>query len=223
MDLEGLQACLEYRFSPEGRTLAKQAVTHRSYQAEASYERLEFLGDRVLGLVVARLLWQHFPEESEGDMARRHAGLVRKASLVNVADSLGLGRFLRLSASEEEQKGRQNNSILADVVEAIIAALYLDGGIEIASAFICKHWQPLLQSQAKPPQDNKSALQEWTQGKGLGLPQYTITSAKGAAHAPEFIVEVKVLGYSSCSAKGRSKRDAQQAAASLMLEKVMGR
>src|SRR5262249_13182931 len=157
-----LAAILGHEFArPE---LLEQALTHPSSGAGFTYERLEFLGDRVLGLVVAEMVFHAFPAEPEGSLARRFAALVRKETLVRVAESVELGAHLRLSKSEAEQGGRISGNVLADACEAAIGALFLDGGYDASRRFIERHWQPLMAEQSEPPQDAKTALQEWAQG-----------------------------------------------------------
>ena len=214
---------LGHRFSrPE---LVREALCHSSAAQgqsgqPASYERLEFLGDRVLGLVVARLLFDRFAGESEGHLARRHAELVRKETLARVAVNLGLGRHIRLSRGEEEAGGRDNPAILADVCEAVIAAIFLDGGFEAAAAFIGRHWAVLIEEDLTPPKDAKTALQEWAQGRGLDLPLYREIGREGPPHAPLFEVEVSIEGHPPEVANGPSKRTAEQAAAGALLARL---
>jgi ribonuclease-3 len=206
-------------------TLLRQALTHASVagarKAEvASNERLEFLGDRVLGLIVADMLLARFPEEPEGALARRHAFLVSREALAEVARALGLGGFLWVSKGEAESGGRENPAMLADVCEAVIGALYLDGGLEAARAFVAPRWQPLLTQDRKPPQDAKTALQEWAQARGLALPAYTETARDGPPHDPRFTVSVSLTGIAPMEGVGRSKRLAEQEAARRMLAKL---
>ncbi len=205
--------------------LLRQALTHssaaRSRQSRGeSNERLEFLGDRVLGLVAARLIYERFPDEDEGAMARRHAALVRREALARVAERIGLADHIVLSHGEEEAGGRKNPGLLADACEAVIAALYLDGGLDAAHQFIRRHWQPLMEEDSTPPQDPKTALQEWAQAHGLALPAYAETGREGPPHEPVFTVRVSLDGLGSVTASGPSKRAAQQGAAQAMLEKV---
>jgi ribonuclease-3 len=220
---DSLGAILGHRFSrPE---LAREALTHSSAaQGTAgrptSYERLEFLGDRVLGLVVALLLFERFAGESEGHLARRHAELVRKETLARVATAIDLGRHVRLARGEEEAGGRDNPAILADACEAVIAALFLDGGFEAAAAFIGRHWAPLIEADLTPPKDAKTALQEWAQGRGLDLPLYREIGRDGPPHAPLFKVEVSIEGHVPEVADGPSKRTAEQAAAGALLARL---
>ncbi len=220
-----LAEILGHRFAEPA--LLTQAFTHSSAFGAAatrrrgsSYERLEFLGDRVLGLVVAEMLYDAFPEESEGALARRLAELARKETIARVAQSLGLGRHLVISRGEEEGGGRTNPSLLADACEAVVGALYLDGGLAPAKAFIVRHWRPLLAEDIRPPKDAKTALQEWAQGSGLPLPAYRITASEGPPHDPVFAVEVAVEGRAPVTGSGRSRRAAEQAAAAALLAEV---
>lgn len=205
--------------------LLGEALTHSSFQGEPGArrrcnERLEFLGDRVLGLVIAHLLFRSFPGEEVGALARRHAALVRREALVRVADALDLAACLRLSRGEEETGGRQNPGLLADAAEAVIAAVYLDGGFEAARGVVERLWQQLVDEDASPPKDAKTQLQEWAQGLGLALPRYRETERSGPPHAPLFRVEVEVDGLPPVSATGSSKRAAERAAAELLLAQV---
>ncbi len=223
-----LREILGHRFADPD--LLQQALTHPSTfgaaagrRHGASYERLEFLGDRVLGLVVADMLYRSFPGESEGPLARRLAELARKEAIARVAESIDLGRHLVLSRGEEDGGGRQNPSLLADACEAVIGALYLDGGLEAARVFIEREWQPLLEENTRPPKDAKTALQEWAQGSGLPLPSYRIVASEGPPHDPVFEVEVEVAGRPPVTGSGRSRRAAEQAAASALLADVTER
>jgi ribonuclease-3 len=221
-DLDPLYEILGHRFSDP--QLLAEALTHPSAHARhgprQSYERLEFLGDRVLGLVVAELLWRRFPDEAEGELTRRHAGLVRRESLVEVARALGLGAFVILSPGEAQAGSRDNASVLADTCEAVIAALYLDGGLEAARGFVHRCWEPLLQTAATPPRDPKTALQEWAQGRGRGLPVYETVDVAGPAHKRVFTVTVRVEGAEPATASGNSKRAAETAAAAALMARL---
>ena len=223
--LDELAEALGHQFVDSG--LLHEALTHQSAvpsrdTPDASYQRLEFLGDRVLGLVVAELLLSRFPEEPEGDLARRLAALVRKESLATVAKDLDLGRFLILAKGEIEAGEHRNPALLADSCEAVIGALYLDGGLEPARAFIVRHWTPLLEAAPAPPQDSKTKLQEWAQGRGLPLPAYREVGRRGPDHEPVFDVEVSVQGQAPARGEGRSKRLAEQSAARALLEALDG-
>ncbi|MGH6943032.1 MAG: ribonuclease III [Geminicoccaceae bacterium] len=212
-------------FADPGRL--EQALTHssaagRGRRARRSNERLEFLGDRVIGVVIADALFRQFPTEGEGDLSRRHAALVRRETLAEVAAELTLGRWLILARSEEESGGRDNPGILADALEALIGALYLDGGLAAAEAFIARHFASRIAGMAEPPRDAKTALQEWAQGRGLGLPSYRATQVAGPAHAPSFEVVVMLADFPPASATAGSKRAAEQAAAEMLLAKLAG-
>lgn len=218
-----LSAALGHVF--ERRELLERALTHASdgHGRDArtdNYERLEFLGDRVLGLVIADLLFTAYRREREGGLARRHTQLVRREALARVAEDIGLGAHIQLSPSEAETGGRGNPSILADCCEAVIAALYLDGGLPAAAGFIHKYWVPLMREAAEPPIDPKTALQEWAQGRGLKLPRYRVSGRTGADHAPMFEIEVAVQGLPRATASGRSKRAGENAAARAMLDAI---
>ncbi len=201
------------------------ALTHASATRGAggnliSYERLEFLGDRVLGLIIAKLVFRRFPDEREGDLARRLAALVRRETLAEVAAALDLGRCIDFGPGEQEGGGAENPSVLADACEAVIGALYLDGGLTAAERFVLPYWTPYLEAEDRPPQDAKTALQEWAQGRALPLPVYEEVAREGPPHEPLFTVEVRVEGYHPAIAQGRSKRTAEQAAAETMLAQL---
>lgn len=201
--------------------LLDMALTHASVQQEgADYERLEFLGDRVLGLVVAHMLYTLCPRENEGQLARRHAGLVQQAALAEVALALDLGHSLKLSAGEKKAGGDKKDAILADALEAMIGAIFLDGGFSAAETFVTKFWRDMLLKERHPPEDPKTKLQEWAQARGLGLPEYKIIAKSGAEHAPMFEVEVQVKTKAAQTATAPNKRDAEKEAARKMLEMI---
>lgn len=206
--------------------LLRRALTHPSAAGKRkggtpdSYERLEFLGDRVLGLIVADLLLRRFPKESEGALARRHTALVRRETLADVAGDMGINRYLRLAKGEDEAGERENPAILADACEAVIGALYLDGGLEVARRVVERALEPYLSSAQKPPQDAKTALQEWAQARALPLPQYREISREGPPHQPVFAIEVSVEGHAPEAGKGRSKRISEQSAAQALLKRL---
>ncbi len=216
-DLAGLQESLGHHF--EKPRILIQALTHSSAVKDRldANERFEFLGDRVLGLVLAGLLLETFPDEEEGEIAYRFSALARSESLTRVAKGIGLAPHIELSPGEEEAGGRHNAGILADCCEAVIAALFLDGGLEAAETFIRRHWRPLMDEDSTPPKDAKTMLQEWAQGHGLPLPEYRVTEEQGPAHAPLFTVEVTVHEKKPASGRGPSKRAAEQAAAEALL------
>jgi ribonuclease III len=217
-DLQALTSALGYEFiRPE---LLEQALTHPSTSGKTTYERLEFLGDRVLGLVVAAMVYREFPAEPEGALARRFASLVRKEALARIAETIDLGAHLRISRGEAEQGGRSSRNLLADACEALIAALFVDGGYDAARSFVERWWRPLLAEQAEPPQDTKTALQEWAQSHGLPLPVYRLTGREGPAHNPLFDIEVSLPGQPPAHGRGRSRRAAEIAAAESLLSRI---
>jgi len=202
--------------------LLTEALTHpsaarRRGAPRRGYERLEFLGDRVLGLVVAELLWRRFPNEAEGELTRRHTHLVRREALAEVAQAVRLGPRIIVSRGEDAAGVRQNPSVLADVCEAVIAALYLDGGLPAARGFVERWWEARLAALGAPPRDPKTALQEWAQARGLPLPAYRTIATEGPAHRRRFTVTVSVEGLEPATATGSSKRAAETAAAAAAL------
>ncbi len=215
-----LEEAIGYRF--QNRTLLDEALTHRSVSGpgHVGYDRLEFLGDRVLALVVADMLYLCFPDEDEGALAKRLVALVRRETLAEVAETLDIGPHIRMSRGETEGGGKVNEAILSDVAEAVIAAVYLDGGLAPAADFIERNWRPLLEGTAEPPKDPKTALQEWAQARGLGLPAYRLVEQTGPDHAPAFRIEVTLGAERPQTAWGKSKRIAEQDAAAKMLDVV---
>jgi ribonuclease-3 len=212
------EARIGYRFRDPA--LLDQALTHISALTGArnrsgSYQRLEFLGDHVLGLVVSDMLFRAFPKADEGEMSRRLADLVRKEACADVGREIELGETIRLGASEA--KGRGRTAILADVCEALIGAIFVDGGYPAASALIERLWSARMRTPARPLRDSKTALQEWAQARGLPTPAYREVERKGPDHDPEFRVMVELPDLAPAEGFGRSKRAAEQAAAAAML------
>lgn len=203
-------------FPFRNKTLLREALTHPSLEGETNYQRLEFLGDRVLGLVIGRLLFETFPGEREGQLSRRQAQLVRRETLAGIAKELGLPRYIRMTAITERGGGRESRAILSDVLEALIGVMFLEGGLEAADQFIRKHWAGRLKVP-EAAKDPKSALQEWAQGRGLTLPAYSLASRAGPDHAPRFTVTVSVEGRGEVSAEGTSKQEAEVKAAKKLL------
>lgn len=215
-----LAEILEYTFKdPE---LGRAALTHRSAagRGDATYERLEFLGDRVLALVISDLLYENYPDEEEGALAKRLVALVRRETLAEVGTKLDLAPLMILSKGEEDAGGRDNEAILADVCEALLGAIYRDGGLEPARRFIERHWHGLMTAEATPPKDAKTCLQEWAQGNGYDLPDYRTVDRSGPDHAPHFTIEVRVGAHPPECGEGSSKRVAEQAAAELLLARL---
>lgn len=224
-DPKKLEKLLDYNF--EDRHLLSSALTHASIQAAQrkgrdDNERLEFLGDRVLGLSISALLMKHFPDAREGDLARRYNRLVRRKMCAEVASDLGLGPFLILSAGEERSGGRRKSTILANAMEALLGAIFLDGGYDQADRVIFKLWSSKLLLDGVVQLDAKTALQEWAQGNGYDLPVYETLDRKGPDHEPLFVTEVTVKTVGTGQGEGTSKRAAEQRAAQALLisEKV---
>lgn len=205
-DLDGLRRALTHRSAVPG-----DQVAHESYQRD------EFLGDRILALTVADMLYRAFPRADEGELARRLNALVRRETCAEVAVELGIGPAIRLGAGERRSGGRANPAILGDVMEAVIAAVYLDGGFEAARAFVERCWGPRLHRPSAPLRDAKTTLQEWAQGRGMPTPTYVSVDRAGPDHAPVFTVEVRIGASVAGEGRGRSKREAEQAAATAVL------
>lgn len=213
-----LQKKIGYAFAD--RNLLAHALTHASVQGQEKNERLEFVGDRVLGLVVAALLYKAFPDENEGDMAKRHTGLVQQQALVDIAAEIDLAAYIRLSGGERHAGGAQKDAIIADAMEALIGAVFLDGGYAAAEKLVTHFWAPHLHKQAAPPEDPKTRLQEWAQQRGLALPDYEVIDQQGPDHAPVFTVAVQVDGLAPGAGTAASKRAAEKAAATALLQMI---
>lgn len=199
--------------------LLQRALTHASAGREDN-ERLEFLGDRVLGFLIAEMLIERFPRETEGALALKLNALVRMETCARVALACGIDRVLIMSPSEARGGGRQKPAILGDACEALIAALYLDGGIDVARHFVMTHWTPLLDGVLGDLRDPKNALQEWAQSHKLGTPVYRVARREGPDHAPRFTVEAQVGSHPPASGEGTSLRSAEQDAARKLLKVV---
>ena len=206
--------------------LLAQALTHSDDEARGTgqrdYERLEFLGDRVLGLVIAEELFRRYPQEGEGMLARRLNQLVRRETCAEVARKLGLDELMRTAKTAERRQVQASQKVLADLCESVIAAIYLDRGLEAARSFIISMWRPIFERHAKPPRDAKSALQEWAAAHGFPPPTYEELSRTGPDHAPQFTIRVEVPGVGEDMATGPSKRAAEQAAAGRLLDRMEG-
>jgi ribonuclease III len=201
----------------KAKTDPKRKAGQPSAVSAHDNERLEFLGDRVLGLAIAELLWSTYPTDSEGQLAKRFNGLVRGETCASIGRTIGLGPFLILSGSEADSGGRAKDTILADGVEALLGALFVEAGFDKAREVVRRLWLPLLDDMPEATTDPKSALQEWAQGQGLPLPRYTEVTRQGPDHAPHFVSEVRVPGHPPARGEGPSKRIAEQAAATAML------
>lgn len=213
--LHNLQDNLDYRF--KNPALLERALTHSSTGAAKNYERLEFLGDRVIGLVIAHVLWETFPAEPEGDLAKRHAALVQGKMLARLGRLINIGDAMQFSDAERAAGGAENENILADGLESVIGALFVDGGLEESARVIKKLWGESIHIMKAPPQDPKTALQEWAQARGLPLPAYELVGREGPDHAPVFEIKVTVQGYPPWVCKGLSRRKAEKEAAAVLL------
>jgi ribonuclease-3 len=216
-----LEKALGHRFKDQ--QLLEVALTHASVRGvkgkRSDNERLEFIGDRVLGLAIAEFLNECFPDGTEGDLARRYNRLVRGEACAKVARSISLGDHLILSDSEAGSGGRAKNTILADAMEALLGAIFLEAGFKTARVVVRDLWESLSEDLPATGVDAKSALQEWAQGQGLELPQYVEIARKGPDHAPRFTTEVHISGKDPARGEGASKRAAEQAAARALLER----
>jgi ribonuclease III len=184
-----------------------------------SYQRLEFLGDHVLGLIVSDMLYRAFPSADEGELSKRLAELVRKESCADVARSLGLADDIKLGAVGASAGARLRKSVLGDVCEAVIGAIYLDGGYAAAADFVTRNWTERMHKPRRPLRDPKTVLQEWAQGKGLPTPVYREVERTGPHHDPQFRVAVDLPGLAPAEGIGSSKRAAEKVAASVMIER----
>ena len=205
--------------APADRVLFERALTHASF-GEAQYERLEFLGDRVLGLVIADWLYALFPDEPEGKLSRRLNALVARETCAEVGRGLGVGARIRLGKQAREDGASDSDNVIGDVVEALIGALYVDAGMAAASDFVRRAWDQRVSAGDKAPQHPKSALQEWAAAQDRKPPSYRLVERTGPQHAPTFVVEVTINGIGSASAEGASKQEAETAAAAKLLEQL---
>jgi ribonuclease-3 len=204
---------------PREAKLFERALTHGSHGRD-TYERLEFLGDRVLGLVVASWLYERFPTEPEGKMSRRYNALVARETCAEVGRALDLPRHIRLGKQAREDNAGLSENVIGDVVEAMLGAIFLDGGLERADAFVRAQWAPFLEGQQRAPVHPKSGLQEQAAEKKLGVPHYELVSRFGPHHAPRFRVKVSLGRHGEAEAEGDSKQEAETAAAAALLEKI---
>jgi ribonuclease-3 len=215
-----LEERIGYHFTDASQL--ENALTHISALRGArnragSYQRLEFLGDHVLGLVISDMLYRAFPKADEGELSRRLADLVRKETCTDIARSIDLGTAIRVGSSEANAGARTRPAILADVCEAVVGAVYLDGGYKAAEQLVERLWEVRLRATAQPLRDPKTVLQEWAQGRGLPTPAYREIARSGPDHNPEFRVAVQLPAFAPAEGLGRSKRAAEQAAAAAML------
>ena len=213
---DALEKILGYSY--KNKQLLKQALTHSSVSSDVdtNYERLEFLGDRVLGLTIAALLYKIFPHEPEGSLSQRHTALVCKETVAMIAQRLQLDKFM-IVANEEI---RDNENVLCDVCEAVIGSIYEDADCDKAIEFVQEHWKELIDKNVAPPKDAKTLLQEVAHAKGYGAPVYQLESREGSEHEPMFHISVSLKGLAPEVGNGKNKKLAEQEAASKMLKKL---
>jgi ribonuclease-3 len=215
-NLEQFESSIGYVFAD--RSLLELALTHVSAASGSrarldSYQRLEFLGDHVLGLAVSAMLYRAFPDADEGELSQRLADLVRKEACAEVAQVWQVGPHIRLGPGEVQTGGRRKAAILANICESVIGAVFLDAGYGAAETFIERHWSKRMMKPVNPVRDAKSALQEWAQARGLPPPVYRVTERVGPDHSPRFTIQVELPGLPTVEGDGRSKRLAEQSAA----------
>ncbi len=219
-----LETIIEHKFKSHERLV--RALTHSSASKKAGeishYERLEFLGDRILGICIAEMLFFEFPNAREGELSVRLNTLVSGNMCAEISDEIGLHEFIHAGADVKQITGKRMKSVRADVVESLIAAIYLDAGLEAATAFVTKYWKHRIHSAGAGTRDSKTALQEWAHTKTSSTPSYAIAERSGPDHDPVFTVAVAMDGIEGATGQGRSKRAAEQAAAQsvLLREKV---
>ena len=199
--------------------LFERAFSHSSAGPE-SYERLEFLGDRILGLVIAQALYERYPKEPEGKLSRRYNALVARETCAEIGRELGIPALVRLGRQAREDGANLSDNVVGDVVEALIGALLIDGGIDQARSFVLRAWAPYLEGQERAPHHPKSALQELAAARGCKAPEYSVVSRTGVHHAPRFTVRVSVPKLGQASAEGSSKQEAETAAAAALLSQL---
>ncbi len=199
--------------------LFELAFVHSSI-GKHSYERLEFLGDRVLGLIIAETLYRRYPDEPEGNMSRRYNALVARETCAEVGRDIGVPALVRLGKQAREDRANEGDNVVGDVVEALIGALLIDGGLAAAERFVTRAWGAYLDGQARAPHHPKSMLQELAAAQGRATPAYEVTARAGTHHAPRFTVRVAVRGIGEASADGSSKQEAETAAAEALLAQL---
>ncbi len=204
---------------PNDLSLFERALTHSSVGKD-SYERLEFLGDRVVGLVIARWLYERFEKEPEGKLSRRYNVLVSRETCAEIGRELGLAERIKLGKQAREDGASRSDNVVGDVVEALVGALLVDSGLATADAFIRRAWAPYVESQGKAPKHPKSALQELAAARNWAAPEYEVARKSGAHHAPRFTVQVAIRNIGEATAEGSSKQEAETAAATALLEQL---
>jgi ribonuclease-3 len=219
-DFSELETRLGHSFADP--RLIERALTHLSAPEAVganSYQRLEFLGDRVLGLAVSEMLYEAYPQAPEGDLSVRLARLVRRETCAEVALEWEVGAHVRLGAGEKRGGGAKKAAILGDVCESLIGAVFVDSGFDAARALVRRSWEARMRADAAPVQDAKTAVQEWAQARGLAAPLYVEVSRSGPAHLPHFVMQVELAGFEPERGEATSKRAAEQAAARAFLDR----
>lgn len=221
MNDDALRAWIESRLghTPRDIALFRRALTHGSY-APDHYERLEFLGDRVLGLIAGAWLYEIFPNEPEGNLSRRLNAIVSRETCAEIGREIAVSTHLRLGKQARDDGAVESDNVLGDAVEALIGALYLEAGLDAAQAFVRGAWAERVTGQVQAPKHPKSALQEWAAANRCKPPIYTMGGRSGPHHAPRFTVSVEIVGKAEASAEGSSKQEAETAAAKALLEKL---
>ena len=224
--LADLEVRIGYKFRDS--ELAARALTHLSAPATAgqgrldSYQRLEFLGDRVLGLAVAQMLYEAYPQASEGELSMRLAALVRRETCAEVAKEWDVGPHVVLGLGEAQAGGRKKEAILADICESLIGAVFVEAGFEAAQRLVARSWRARMNAVAEPARDAKTAMQEWAQARGLNAPAYAEIARSGPPHAPQFTMQVSLEGFEPSQGSAPSKRAAEQAAAQAFMARRAG-
>jgi ribonuclease III len=213
--LHWLTECLGH--APGDKALYGRALTHGS-TGKPDYQRLEFLGDRILGLVIAEMLYGRYPDEAEGRLSHRLNALVAGATCAEIGRNIGLPKHLALGKQARDDGAQESDNVIGDVMESIIGALYLDKGIDAARSFIITHWTPHIEAAKAAPKHPKSELQEWCAANDRKMPEYVVTKKEGPPHAMQFEVTVTVKGFEPISAIANSKQTAQTNAAARFLE-----
>lgn len=216
VQFKALEEIIGYQF--KNSHLLERALTHSSTNDDYNYQRLEFLGDRVLGLVIAHALFEEFRGENEGGLAKRHTALVQGLTCSVIGQAHNIGDYVILSDAERVSGGHLNENIIADVVEAMLGAIYIDGGYEAARQVVLKLWGDNIKTLEEAPQDPKTELQEWVQARAMELPRYEIVDKSGPDHAPVFIVRLSIEGIDPVEVKGPSRRQAEKNAARKLLK-----
>ena len=216
--LDDISDRLGYRFRDEA--LLTEALTHGSTQKhKGDYQRLEFLGDRVLGLVIAEHLFRSHPKDGEGQLTHVLSSLVRSEACADAGDTIGLPDLVIIGAGERAKGMNQNRTVLGDAMEALVAAIYLEGGLEEARAFVLRCWEAQLKAPKAAVKDPKTFLQEWVLARALPIPGYKIISREGPEHEPVFVVSVEVKDRAAAQGRGGSKRAAEMDAAEQFLKR----